>query len=92
MGLKKDILDKLTNIERLLIEINRKVSTTPGEVKRLEDQNKQLLNRLMAVNFEKYATYAPENIGDSKPTEVVVSPITDENNAGEILSDEELGK
>jgi len=93
MSFRKDILERLNHIEAMMRQMQKTMASIgTGEVKRLEEQNKQLFNRLMSIDFEKYVHMAPEN-WDSKPTQTFEdSPLTDESNAGEILSDEDIGK
>jgi hypothetical protein len=91
MGFRKDVEKRLADIETVLIRLTRSVEKRTAEVERLEKQNEKLFNRLMTIDFEKYALYAPENQPERK-TETVLSPFSDENMAGEIIDDEKLRK
>jgi len=65
-----------------------------GSVERLERQNKELFDRLMARNWDQWVNspaVAQMDFGKTN-TEYVLSPTNDEGNIGGILSDEELGK
>ena len=65
-----------------------------GEVSRLEGQNKELFDRLMARNWDQWVNspaVAQMDFGKTDK-EYVLSPTNDEGNIGGILSDEELGK
>ena len=65
-----------------------------GSMERLETQNKELFDRLMARNWEQWANspaVGQMDFGNEK-NERVLSPTNDESNIGGILSDEELGK
>jgi len=65
-----------------------------GNTVRLEGQNKELFDRLMARNWDQWVNspaVAQMDFGGDKK-EYVLSPTNDEGNIGGILSDEELGK
>ena len=65
-----------------------------GTMARLEGQNKELFDRLMARNWDQWVNspaVAQMDFGKID-TEHVLSPTTDESNIGGMLSDEELGK
>ena len=60
---------------------------------RLEKQNSELFDRLMSIDWEKYASMSPDiynRLSGDSPTESVMSPTQDESIIGEILSDEDL--
>jgi len=66
-----------------------------GNTLRLETQNKELFDRLMARNWDQWVNspaVAQMDFGGKIDKEYVLSPTNDEGNIGGILSDEELGK
>lgn len=91
MGFRQEVRESLKNIEIRLDKIVEQLNTD----NRLADQNKDLFDRLMAVNWERYAQLSPDmynrSVGDH-PTETVMSPTTtDEDLIGEIIDNEDLG-
>ena len=60
---------------------------------RLEKQNQDLFDRLMSIDWEKYASMSPtvyNRYEQDRSGESVMSPTQDESIIGEILSDEDL--
>lgn len=57
------------------------------EIKRLIKQNNQLMDRLMATNFQELKEFTPEQ-GSAEP--MIYNPEVDEDNAGEFLSEQDL--
>lgn len=86
---KKLIVKRLEAIELAIIRLINSMDAD----QRLLDQNKELMDRLMSRNWESYATYSPDVHNRIEAGEDIESdkPIMDEGNAGEILSDEDLG-
>ena len=92
MGFRKDVKEALGRLEYKLNTLNTKIESKSAEIMRLEEQNKRLFDRLMSIDWEKYINQNPDRWEDRSKTEVITSPLTDDNMAGEILSDEEIGK
>lgn len=79
------VLDLLAKENQRLREDNR----------RLAGQNKQFMDRLMARNFESYATYTEPEPEEANPFNSIRSshePIEDEQNIGEVVEDETTGR
>lgn len=82
------ILDRL---ERLEGKMDRLIGLY-GEVGRLEKQNRELFDRLMARNWDQWVNSpaVSEGLGGEERESYVLSPTQDESNVGEALSDEEI--
>ena len=83
----KDIREKLGRLEKLLGDENRRalfLVSVEKRVKDLEDQNRQLFDRLMARNFQEFSVFEkdPE---DLKVPDRELEEHEKEDNAGEIL-------
>jgi len=91
MSFKKNVLEKLKNIEDKLGRLYLIINNDRSVMK----QNQDLFDRLMSIKWEEYAIRSPEifnRIEESKGTSNPVDPLSDENLIGEIIADEELGK
>lgn len=87
----KKVLKRLDEVEASL---KRLINIVAGEIlsnadERLASQNKELMDRLMAKDWGDYQTY---QIASSALEHKPYDPLTDESNAGEILSDEKPGQ
>ncbi len=92
MSFKSEVSQALQNITRLLRDRDPVVEELKTELVRLRSQNEKLLDRLMAVDYEKYRTFAPEEfVGDtSYPVGAKVGPnLSDDELAGEMVKVEE---
>lgn len=89
---KRKVLDNLEKIRSDMGFLKGALLQRDGEIERLEKQNKDLMDRIMSIKFEDYINMTPDRWDSPKREEVDTSPLTDDNMAGEILSDEELGK
>jgi len=80
-------------VERILDMVEgegRAVVMLEARMKVLEDQNQQLFDRLMAVDWEKYAMFRPDKADATyHPMEAPLAEVQLEDNAGEILEIEE---
>lgn len=86
-GLKR-IVGLLESVERKLDEL----LLDNGQVGRLEEQNNKLFDRLMAVDWEKFAYLREEkDTGSSNSLRYIIPPTSDESNIGEVLTDEDIG-
>jgi uncharacterized coiled-coil protein SlyX len=100
MSFKKDTEKRLTLLEKSLALMEGQVKAfgqilvaKEKEVERLAKQNNDLMNRFMATKWEQYALNNPEHFKDTEqPIFEDYSPLTDESMAGEVLTDEDLGK
>lgn len=89
---KRAVLEKLDQINSDMGFLKGALLQKDREVERLEKHNKDLMDRIMSIKFEDYINMTPDRWDSPKREEVDTSPLTDDNMAGEILSDEELGK
>jgi len=92
LGWKNIVLGRLKEIEVAIKELTQRLDAD----ERLAAQNADLFDRLMSINWEKYAhlspdMYARQGVNEPK-REIVLSPTQDEENIGEILSNEDLGQ
>jgi hypothetical protein len=83
----KDIRERLRRVEKLLGDENRRalfLVSSEKRVKDLEDQNRQLFDRLMARDFQEFSVFEkdPE---DLKVPDRELDETEDEESAGEIL-------
>lgn len=93
MSFRKDVGKRLDKLEITLEMVQRIFIQKDAEIQRLAKQNLDLMNRFMATKWDQYATMNPEHWKDtSVAVEVNGSPLTDISNAGEVLSDEDIGK
>ena len=87
MFLRKEIIEKLEKLKKLLEDENRQavlLITMEKRITELERQNAKLFDRLMARDFQELMVYKEPESGDKE----VVEPIpedADEANAGELL-------
>jgi len=92
LGWKNIVLGRLKEIEVAIKELTQRLDAD----ERLAAQNADLFDRLMSINWEKYAHLSPDMYtrqGVNEPKrEIVLSPTQDEENIGEILSNEDLGQ
>ena len=86
----KKLTKQLNRIEQLLVGMTEAINTD----QRLEKQNERLMDRLMSTDFSSYASHSPDVLNRLEATSQLVeaSPLEDEGNIGEILSDEEIGQ
>ena len=87
LGAKK-VTVLLERVEKKLDEL----LLNQGEVGRLSDQNKELFDRLMSIDWEKFAYLREDK--DKSPSDrsqYIYGAESDETNIGEILSDEDIG-
>jgi len=92
MSFRKDVKGMLSRLEYKLNTLNTRIESKSVEIQRLEEQNKALFDRLMSIKWEDYVNMNPDRWEGKTSKEILVSPLTDENMAGEILSDEEISK
>ena len=83
MKWKEDVLGILKRIQDLVEGEDRAVEALEKRCDRLEEQNKELFNRLMSRNWESFATYS-RRPGEDAPREeyAEITPEADEENAG----------
>lgn len=89
---KREVLENLEKIKSDMGFLKGALLQRDGEIERLERQNKDLMDRIMSIRFEDYINMTPDRWDSPKREEVDMSPLTDENMAGEILSDEDISK
>ena len=89
-GFKKEMRECLTKLAGNLDRLTNLVHSD----QRLAEQNERLMDRLMSKDWENYALYSPDVLNKlkSREEEREESPLTDEGNIGEILTDEELSQ
>ena len=92
MSFRKEVRDALERLEYKINALNTRIESKSAEVERLEEQNKSLFDRLMSIKWEDYISQNPDRWEDKGKQEMSISPLTDDNMAGEILSDEEINK
>ncbi len=87
MFLRKEIIEKLEKLKKLLEDENRQAMLLVTMEKRLtalEKQNERLFDKLMARDFQELMVYKEPEPGDEQVTEPIPED-ADEANAGEIL-------
>ena len=86
----KKLTEQLNRIEQLLVGITEAANAD----RRLEAQNERLMDRLMSTDFPNYAQNSPDVLNriTAADKDKETSPLEDEANIGEILSDEEIGQ
>lgn len=82
-GWRKEILQRLEKIERLLEGKVSEIGLLKAEIVRLQGNNKELLDRLMSRDFEQYKIYLEP--GEAKEAGKRPSLYEDEDLAGEII-------
>ena len=91
MNFKFEVKERLNRIDMRLNRILEILNGKPTEITRLEKQNKDLMDRFMAIDFEKYISMTPDRWESAgKKAAVDISPLTDISMAGEILSQEDI--
>jgi len=81
---------KLDRIIDMLEGEDRAVKALEKRLDQVEDQNQILFDRLMAIDWERYATYKPDPVSERYiPAESPLAPDQDDANAGEMLEIEE---
>ncbi len=88
MSFKAEVKQELRSISTLLRAGDPVVKELKQELVRLRAQNEKLMDRLMAVDYEKYRTFAPEDfVGDANyPVGAKVGPnLSDDELAGEMV-------
>lgn len=89
---KRKTEERLVRLEASMSILKRALADKDKEVERLERQNKDLMDRFMATKWETYVNQNPDRWDSGAKHEIVMSPLNDLSNAGEILSDEDIGK
>lgn len=89
---KRAVLEKLDQISSDMGFLKGAILQKDREVERLSDQNKDLMDRLMSIKFEDYINMNPDRWEGPLRKDIDESPETDENLAGRIITDEDLGK
>lgn len=84
MSYKKNILEKLERIQTQLEKSGATVGILREEIDRLRKENEKLMDRFMAMDFEKFKTYNPEF--SVEPVKEQALYDEDESNAGEIFA------
>lgn len=92
MSFRSEVREALIRLEDKLNILNTRIESKSAEITRLEEQNRALFDRLMSIDWEKYINQNPDRWQSEEQAEVIMSPLTDDNMAGEILSDEDISK
>ena len=86
MGWMREVLETVERIKDIVEGENRAVKALERLNERLEEQNKELFNKLMARDWESWVSQAAlEQAGTPDIDYKEISPEYDDNNAGEIL-------
>lgn len=87
MFLRKEIIERLEKLKKLLEDENRQavlLVTMEKRLTALEKQNERLFDKLMARDFQELMVYKEPEPGDEKDVEPIPED-ADEANAGELL-------
>lgn len=87
---ERELGERLKRIEVVLAELLKLETLTT----RLEKQNGELFDRLMARNWDQWATSpaVEAKLSGVEAPNYAIEPTQDEANIGETLTDEELGR
>ena len=88
MTFKNEMRLRLANLERKMDQLVNLYGTMEG----LKEQNEALFDKLIAKDWGEYSSSPSVTKREDVllPTERVISPVQDESNIGEALTDEEI--
>jgi len=74
---------KIRELEKLLDYYKGLIDGLEHRITDVVDQNKDLMNRLMATTFQEFQVFNPDNVRHENETEY--DALSDVENAGEVL-------
>lgn len=91
MSFRSEVREFMKNMEMERSMTKTIVAQLNKTIKLLTKQNKDLMNRMMAIDFKELQTFSNDVIEGPSYRNDEVTMDFDEDNAGEILTEEELG-